>query len=1357
MIDHYFDLGLDMLKSKPSDTVAVLHEILSRRIMVLDGAMGTAIQSHEPTEDDYRGQRFRNHPKPLKNCTDVMVLTQPRMIDEIHRAYLEAGADIIETDTFNGTAVSLEEFELQDYVFELNKTAAELARRAADEYTRKNPDKPRFVAGSIGPTKKQLSMGLLEDAGRRDSTFDQMVAIYLEQIRALVAGGVDILLPETSFDTLVMKACLFAIDTFFEETGTRLPVIISGTIFENGRTLSAQPIEAFYYSVSHFDALSVGINCAVGAELMRGEIETLSSICRTRVSCYPNAGMPDGFGGYSGDKDHTAAVLGEFAREGWLNIVGGCCGTTPEWIAAIAQSVEGVPPRRIPDLHQWSTYSGTEPLVIRPKTNFIMIGERTNITGSKRFARLIKGGDYEAALAVARDQVEVGANIIDVNMDEGLIDGEQAMTRFLNLVSAEPSVAKVPIMVDSSKWNVIEAGLKCVQGKSIVNSISLKGGEEEFLRQARLVRRYGAAVVVMAFDEEGQAVTRDRKVAICERAYALLTERAGFAPEDIIFDVNILTAGTGMEEHNNYAVEFIEAVRELKRRLPSCKTSGGVSNVSFGYRSRADDLRLMSSVKAVSDIPIEGKNLTIVADLNDVLLFRIFDGDGKLAVDKDEEGLTQKTLQIEDLRKKLVGLWPPHELTEDEKNRVIAAVTSIVGHTRSQGKETIREAMNAAFLYHAIRAGLDMGIVNAGQLEVYEEIPKDLLERVEDVLLDRRPDATDRLIEFAKWGGTPQKKDKEKYLAWRDAPVNERLKHALVTGTVDFIEADTEEARQQFERPLHVIEGPLMDGMNVVGDLFQSGKMFLPQVVKSARVMKKAVAYLTPFMEAEKAKAAAAALANGTNVVGAGAERKARGRILMATVKGDVHDIGKNIVGVVLECNDYEIIDLGVMVSCERILKEAHDRQVDLIGLSGLITPSLEEMVHVAHELERNCFETPLLIGGATTSAQHTAVKIAPQYHGPVIHVKDASKCVGVVDRLSRVDARAELDLHNRSQQEQDRAAYGRRSQRKLVSYAEALRRRLVLDWSNPTPAVPAFLGTLTLRYIPLEQIVPFIDWSPFFQAWELKGKYPRIFNDTKEGTRARELFDDGQVLLRRIVAEKRLTANAVYGFFAANSDGDDIILYEDKSRQVERMRLPTLRQQWERDGQTSFRSLSDYIAPRDSGVDDYLGAFAVTTGIGIESLVEEFERDQDDYNAIMAKALADRLAEGLAEMLHKRVREEWGYGRGEQLSYDELIEEKYRGIRPASGYPTSPDHTEKKALWQLLEVEAATGIVLTESFAMYPGAAVSGLYFAHPQARYFAVDFITRDQVEAYAARKGMSIAEVERWLEPKLAYDRD
>jgi len=1225
-----------------------LEELLEHRIVMLDGAMGSMIYAHQPNEEDYRGTRFARHPLKLKNCTEVLVLTQPRMIEEIHRAYLEAGADIIETDTFNSNPLSMEEFGLQEEVRELNLRAAELARRAADDFTRRTPQKPRFVAGSIGPTKKQLSMGIhVEDPGRRDVTFDEMVANYQVQIRALIEGGVDLLLPETSFDTLVLKACLFAIERCFDEIGRRLPVMISGTIFENHRTLSAQPVEAFYYSISHFDALSVGLNCAVGVEQMRDSIESLSQICRTRVSCYPNAGMPDGFGGFLGDKDRTAAVLGEFARNGWLNLVGGCCGTTPEWIAAIAKAVDGVPPRRIPELPRWSNYSGMEPLVIRPETNFIMIGERTNITGSKRFARLIRSGDYEAALAVAREQVEAGANVIDVNMDEGLIDGEKAMTRFLNMVSADPSIARVPVMIDSSKWSVIEAGLKCVQGKSIVNSISLKEGEEKFLEQARLVRRYGAAVVVMAFDETGQAVTKDHKVEICARAYRLLTERAGFPPEDIIFDANILTVGTGIEEHNNYAVEFIEAVRELKRRFPDSKTSGGVSNVSFSYR----------------------------------------------------------------------------------------------------GNDVVREAMNAAFLYHAIKAGLDMGIVNPGQLVVYEEIPPELLERVEDVLLNRRPDAADRLTEFAESVKQSHRKDRGSDLAWRQAPVAERLKHALISGTTDFIDADVEEARQLFDRPLEIIEGPLMEGMNVVGDLFGAGKMFLPQVVKSARVMKKAVAYLTPFMEAEKAKAIAA----GGDATG----HRSRGRILMATVKGDVHDIGKNIVGVVLACNDFEVIDLGVMVPCEEILRQAREHQVDMIGLSGLITPSLDEMVHVAREMEREGFEVPLLIGGATTSAKHTAVKIAPCYHGPVVHVKDASKSVGVVERLNRPESRCELDRENRRFQEQERQSFADRRQRNLVPYAEACRRRFATDWSTAEIAVPSFLGVRTLRDFPLAELVPYIDWSPFFLTWELKGKYPAILEDPVVGPEARDLFEKAKLLLRRIIADRCLTAHGIYGFFPAGSDGDDVVVFEDESRRVERCRFHFLRQQWERQGQTDFRCLSDYVAPIGSGRQDYLGAFAVTTGHGLDRLVGRFKQEHDDYSVIMAEALADRLAEAFAELLHQRARQDWGYGLAERFSPEELIRESYRGIRPAAGYPACPDHTEKETLWKLMNVESETGIRLTESYAMYPAAAVSGLYFAHPQSRYFAVDFITRDQVESYAERKKVALHVAERWLAPNLAYD--
>ncbi len=1224
-----------------------LEEILAERILVLDGAMGALIYAHQPTEEDYRGNRFRSHSHNLKNCTEAMVLTQPALIEEIHRAYLEAGADIIETDTFNGTRLALAEFGLEEHVLELNKSAAEIARRAADSINRKTPHRPRFVAGSIGPTNKTLSLGVnVEDPGYRAITFDQMVEVYTEQIAGLIAGGVDILAPETSFDSLVMKACLFAIDKYYVEHNIRLPVMISGTIFENHRTLSMQPIEAFYVSVSHFDALSVGVNCAVGVELIRPHVETLAQICRTHVSCYPNAGMPDGFGGFKGDKDHTARALGEFARNGWLNIVGGCCGTTPEWIHAIAQAVDGVPPRKIPDLPNWSCYSGNEPLVVRPETNFVMIGERTNITGSRRFARLIKTDSYEEALAVAREQVEGGANVIDINMDEGLIDGVRAMTRFLNLIATEADIARVPIMIDSSKFEIIEAGLKCIQGKGIVNSISLKEGEAKFLEQARLIRRYGAAVVVMAFDEEGQAVTADRKVAICERAHRLLTENVGFPSCDIIFDVNILTVGTGIEEHSTYAVEFIEAVRRLKRLFPEAKTSGGVSNVSFAFR----------------------------------------------------------------------------------------------------GNEVVREAMNAAFLYHAIQAGLDMGIVNAGQLQVYEEIPAELRERVEDVLLNRRPDATDRLTEFAE---TVKQKDKgaEKELAWRDAPVEGRLTHALVNGIVEFIDADVEEARRKYERPLQIIEGPLMDGMNVVGDLFGSGKMFLPQVVKSARVMKKAVAHLLPFMEAEKAKMAS----RGCQP----AVRKARGKIVMATVKGDVHDIGKNIVGVVLACNDYEVIDLGVMVPCDKILQTAREHRVDMIGLSGLITPSLDEMAHVAREMEREGFQVPLLIGGATTSAKHTAVKIAPGYHEIVLHVKDASRCVGVVDRLTRPDLRPELVRETRALQDREREAYARRRQRKLVSFSQAQEQRFRVDWEKSPAVVPSFLGARVLADFPLRELVAYIDWSPFFMAWELSGKYPAILSDPVVGPEAAKLFADANRLLDTIVAESSLRAAAVYGFFAANSDGNDIVVYEDDSRTRERLRFHMLRQQWQREGQTSFRSLADYLPP--VGIPDYLGAFAVTAGLGAEELVHRFETEHDDYNAIMAKALADRLAEAFAEMLHERVRREWNYGRGERLSKEDLIAEKYRGIRPAAGYPSCPDHTEKKTLWDLLKPNEAAGIHLTESFAMMPAASVSGLYFSHPEARYFAVDLVTKDQVENYARRKGMPLAEVERWLAPNLAYDVD
>jgi 5-methyltetrahydrofolate--homocysteine methyltransferase len=1237
-----------MQRSARLRTQDLLEELLAQRVLLLDGSMGAYLFACKLTEEDYRGARFRNHPKLLKNCTEALVLTQPKLIDEIHRAYLDAGADVIETCTFNATPLALSEFGLVEQVGEINRTAAELAHRAAAEYSRRDPDRPRLVAGSIGPTNKTLYIEPgHEPLDSRSLSFDDFVGVYSAQIDPLIRGGVDLLAVETGNDILVLKACLVAIERMFARHEVRLPVIVSGTIYDNGRTLLGQTPEAFYVSVAHFDALAVGFNCGVGADLLRGPVESLARISRKPIAVYPNAGLPDGFGGFLGDRDQTAALLGEFARSGWVNIVGGCCGTTPEWIAAIGRAVDGVPPRKVPELPSWSYYCGDEVLVVRPETNFVMIGERCNITGSAKFKRLIKEGNFDAGMNVAREQVQNGANILDVNMDADLIDSEEAMTRFLRLLANEPDLSRIPIMIDSSKWSVIEAGLKCIQGKPIVNSISLKEGEEKFLEQARRVRRYGAAVVVMAFDEQGQAVTRERKVEISARAYRLLTEEVGFDPSAMIFDVNILTVGTGMEEHNNYAVEFIEAVRELKRRFPKTKTSGGVSNVSFSFRG------------------------------------------------------------------------PQFE--------------------------AVREAMNSAFLYHAIKAGLDMGIVNAGQLQVYEEIPADLRERVEDVLLNRRPDATDRLIEFARASTfSRDPKGSAQAQTWREQPVAERLKHALVNGIIDYIDQDVEEARHHHDRPLALIEGPLMDGMNIVGDLFGAGKMFLPQVVKSARVMKKAVAYLLPFMEAAKAS-------------GGAGPRRARAKIVMATVKGDVHDIGKNIVGVVLGCNDYEVIDLGVMVPCEKILQTAREQGADLIGLSGLITPSLDEMVHVAREMEREGFRVPLLIGGATTSNKHTAVRIAPAYKGMVVHVKDASRCVGVLDRLTRSDQRPSFDQENRVAQQREREAFAKRRERKLVPYAEAVKCRFTIDWTAQPPARPSFLGRRVLRELPLAEIVPYIDWSPFFMAWELPGKYPAILDDARTGPEARKLFADAQALLRRVVDQKLLTAHAVYGFWPANAAGDDIIVYTDESRTAEAARLPMLRQQWEREGQTTFRSLADYLAPAESGIPDYLGVFAVTAGVGLEELVKQFKQAHDDYSAILIEALADRLAEALAELLHERARRDWGYGQQERLSKDELIAEKYRGIRPAAGYPSCPDHSEKATLWRLLDAEQSAGIRLTESYAMWPAASVSGLYFSHPEARYFAVDLVTRDQVEPYARRKAMPLKEVERWLAPNLAYETE
>ena len=1226
-----------------SARTAAFQKLLASRIAVLDGAMGTMVHALALDEQGFRGERFRTHPKDLKNCIDVLVLTQGDAIRGIHAAYLEAGADIVETNTFGATSLALADFGLADHVRELNLTAARLAREAADAATAKTPDRPRFVAGSIGPTNKQLSIaGNVADPGHRDVTFDQMVATYREQVEALLEGDVDLLLAETAFDTLVLKSCLYAIEQVFQEKGVRIPVMASFTVFEGGRTLSAQTVEACWESISHFDLVSVGINCALGPEKLRTHLADLSRVANIPVSCYPNAGLPNALGGFDETPEMMAKVLGEFAREGWLNVIGGCCGTTPPHIKAIAEAVSKFPPRAPATPEKRSRYSGLELLEIRPESSFTVIGERTNVTGSRAFARLIKEDRYEEALAVARQQVENGANIIDVNVDEGMLDGPTVMTKFLTLLSSEPDVARVPVMIDSSRWEVLEAGLKCLQGKGIVNSISLKEGEETFLRQARTIRRYGAAVVVMAFDEEGQATDTERKVSICRRAYKLLTEQAGFPPEDIIFDPNILTVATGIEEHNRYALNFLEATRLIKQQMPLVKVSGGVSNISFSFR----------------------------------------------------------------------------------------------------GNEVVREAMHAAFLYHAIKAGMEMGIVNAGQLAVYEEIEPELRERIEDVLFDRRPDATDRLIEYAESVKKRDPADTAKADAWRSLDVEARLSHALVKGLADHVEEDVEEARTRYASSLEIIEGPLMRGMQVVGDLFGEGKMFLPQVVKSARVMKRAVAHLLPYMEEERLRS--------------GQAETKRGKVLIATVKGDVHDIGKNIVGVVLGCNGYEVIDLGVMIPSAKIVEAAKEHAVDVVGLSGLITPSLDEMVHVAEEFEHEKLSVPLLIGGATTSARHTAVKIAPKYSGSVVHVLDASRAAGVVEKLINPASRTAFGEANRLEQARDVENFRRRQQQTLVPYDFACQHRWTTDWATAPIETPEFLGTRTLESVPLAELVPYIDWSPFFMAWELKGKYPAIFDDPTVGDEAKRLFADATRMLDEIVRDRSLTAKGVYGFFPANSDGDDIVLYTDDSRTKEFGRVHTLRQQWERKGQETFHALADFVAPVESGRKDYVGAFACTAGHGCEELCRRYDREHDDYSSIMAKALADRLAEAFAEWLHQKARCEWGYGRDENLGNEDLIEERYRGIRPAPGYPACPDHTEKQSLFAWLDAEKTAGMTLTESCAMLPAASVSGLYFAHPESRYFAVDRITREQVESYATRKGMPVADVERWLAPNLGYDR-
>jgi 5-methyltetrahydrofolate--homocysteine methyltransferase len=1256
-----------------------LAKLIQSRIAIIDGAMGTTIRTYGMTEADIRAERFKNSSKDLLNNGDLFSLTQPKMICDIHRRFLEAGADIIETNTFGATSITQSEFFVDDprehggrkdpafyqkviedpflreLAHEINEQSARQCREWADRVGNETGQQ-RFVAGAIGPLTVSLSNSPdADDAGFRVVTFDQVKQAYIEQVRALMAGGCDVLLVETIFDSLNAKAALVAIQEVFDADGKELPIMISAAVGRGGETMiSAQTVEAFWNAVEHVKPLSVGLNCSLGPDLMYPFLSELSQKSSAAISCYPNAGLPNPLSptGFDLEPPDMARFLGGFADSHLINIAGGCCGNTPEHIAAIAKALVDKPPRdfrgqaqaAVPTSFRPLKLSGSQPFT-QQEGVFMMLGERTNVAGSPKFAKLIKEGKYEEAVAIARQQVENGANVIDICMDEGMIDGVAAMSRFLSLLASEPEVAKVPFMVDSSKWEVIEAGLKRLQGKGIVNSISLKEGEAKFRETARAVLKYGAAVVVMAFDEQGQAATYEDRIRICERAYRILVDEVGFPPEDIIFDPNILTVATGMEEHNNYAVDFINATRWIKQNLPHAKVSGGVSNISFSFR----------------------------------------------------------------------------------------------------GNNPVREAMHSAFLFHAIKAGMDMGIVNAGMLEVYEEIEPELKELVEDVLLNRRPDATERLVDFGEKlkakgsaGGGEEKKEEE----WRKGDVRSRLSHALVKGIETYIDADTEEARQELGRPLAVIEGPLMDGMSVVGDLFGAGKMFLPQVVKSARVMKKAVAYLTPYMEAEKAQRAAA-----------GEAVRTQGKIVLATVKGDVHDIGKNIVGVVLACNNYEVIDMGVMVPCEKILERAKQENADLIGLSGLITPSLDEMTHVAREMERLGFKLPLLIGGATTSKAHTAVKIAPHYSQPVVHVLDASRAVPVTTSLLSDESRDNFVAEHRAEYERVRKMHAA-PKHKLIPLERARQHRTPIQWRAEDVPQPAFTGLKVLSDFPLATLREFIDWTPFFHTWELKGVYPRIFEHEKYGEQARQLFAEANALLDKIIANKSLTAKGVYGFFPANSRGDDVDLYTDASRSRVLATFHFLRQQVDRDNEPS-RCLADFIAPRETGLADHLGGFAVTSGIGLKELCESFRAKHDDYNAIMAEALADRLAEAFAECLHKRVRDEWGYGREERLSNADLIQEKYRGIRPAAGYPACPDHTEKSTLFELLDAERNTGIQLTESFAMWPGSSVSGLYFAHPESRYFTVGKIDRDQVEDYHVRKNMSVSEVERWLSPNLNYE--
>ncbi len=1220
-----------------------LKDELKKRIVILDGPRGTMIQRLNLDEAGFRGERLKDFPNDLKGNNDILNITRSEIISKIYEQYLEAGSDIVGTNTFNSSSISQADYNTQEFVYELNFNSAKLARVAADKFTKLTPDKPRYVAGAIGPMNKTLSMSPdVNDPGYRAVTFEEIKESYQEAVKGLIDGGVDLLLVETVFDTLNCKAALFAINELFDQISKKLPIMVSGTIVDmSGRTLSGQTVEAFLNSVAHAEIFSIGLNCSLGAKEMRPYIEELSAKANMYISCYPNAGLPNAFGGYDELPEETAEYLKEFGESGFLNLVGGCCGTTPEHIQKIAEFVQDLPPRKLPEIEPYLRLSGLEPLNITPQTNFVNIGERTNITGSAKFAKLIRDENYEEALSVARQQVESGAQVIDINMDEGMIDGVAAMEKFLKLCAVEPDIARVPVMLDSSKWEIIEAGLKCLQGKGIVNSISLKEGEEKFIEHAKKVKLYGAAVIVMAFDEKGQADSYQRRIEICQRCYDILTKKVGFQPQDIIFDPNILTVATGIDEHNNYAVDYINTTKWIKENLPLAKVSGGVSNISFSFR----------------------------------------------------------------------------------------------------GNNFIREAMHSAFLYHAIKAGMDMGIVNAGMIEVYDEIPKDLLELVEDVLLNRKPDATERLVQFAETAKTKGKVTTQDN-AWRDAPVEERLKHALIKGIVEFIDVDTEEARLKYPKPLDVIEGPLMDGMNVVGDLFGAGKMFLPQVVKSARVMKKSVAYLTPYIEAAKADGASSI----------------NGRILLATVKGDVHDIGKNIVGVVLGCNNYEVIDLGVMVPAEKILQIAKEKNVDIIGLSGLITPSLDEMVHVAKEMERQGFIVPLLIGGATTSKIHAAVKIAPNYSNPTVHVLDASRSVTVAGSLMNKDNRDGFIGGVKQEYERMRISYnGRKDNKKFLTIDEARNKGLKIDWEKSKLTKPTFIGNKVFDDFPLDKIREKIDWTPFFQTWEMKGKYPRIFDDSIYGVEAKKLFDDANKLLEDIIANKWLKAKAVIGLYPANSQGDDIVLYTNDKRKEVITILHTLRQQAEKTNQEPYFALSDFVAPINTGANDYIGSFAVTTGLGIEALLDKFAKEHDDYNSIMTKALADRLAEAFAELMHELIRKEfWGYAKDENLSYEDIIAEKYHGIRPAPGYPAQPDHTEKQLIFDLLEAEENTGIKLTESFAMYPASSVSGLYFSHPQAKYFNVGKINKDQVEEYAKRKNMSIEEIERWLAPILAYER-